>query len=84
MSFHHLFQGGSDGVEWEAEVGVAAAECQLSPTGAPDLSRLAIDCDWCPQQEKTVVVCCVSSEANWSWDGLGTRWRLLAGHGWFL
>ena len=26
MSLHHLFQSGSDGVKWEAEVGVAAVE----------------------------------------------------------
>ena len=81
MSLHHLFQSGSDGMEGEAEVGVAAAECQLSPTGASNLSRLAIDSDSCPQQEKAVVVCCVRSEANWAWDGLGTRWRLFRGHG---
>ena len=81
MSLHHLFQSCLDGVEGEAEVGVAAAECQLSPTGAPDLSRLAIDCDWCPQQEKAVVVCCVRSEAKLAWDNLGMRWRLFRGHG---
>ena len=51
-------------MEGEAEVGVAAAEGQLSLTGAPNLSRLAIDSDWCPQQEKVVVVCCVRSEAK--------------------
>ena len=81
MSLHHLFQGSLDGVKWEAEVGVAAAEGQLSPIGALNLSRLAIDSDWCPQQEKVVVVCCVSGEPNWAWDGLGMRWRLFRGHG---
>ena len=81
MSLHHLFQSGSDGMEGEAEVGVAAAEGQLSPTGAPNLNRLAIDSDWCPQQEKAVVVHRVGGEANWAWDGLGMRWRLFRGHG---
>ena len=70
-------------MEGEAEVGVAAAEGQLSPTGPPNLSRLAIDSDWCPQQEKVVVVGCVGSEAKLAWDDLGARWRLLTGHGWF-
>ena len=83
MSLHHLFQGGSDTVEGEAEVGVAAAEGQLSPTGAPDLSSLTIDSDWCPQQEKAAVVHCLRSEAKLAWDDLGTRWRVLTGHGWF-
>ena len=79
-----------NGVEGEAEFGVAAAEGQLSligqvpSTGAPDLSRLAIDCDWSPQQEKVVVVNCVRSEVKLAWDDLGTRWRLLTGHGWFV
>ena len=58
-------------MEGEAEVGVATAEGQFSPTRAPNLSRLAINCDWCPQQEKVVVVRCVGSEANWAWDSLG-------------
>ena len=71
-------------MEGEAEVGVAAAEGQLSLTGAPNLSRLAIDSDWCPQQEKVVVVRCVRGEAKLAWDNLGTRWRLLTGHGWFV
>ena len=84
MSLHHLFQRGLNRVEGEAEVGVAAAERQFSPIGAPDLSRLAIDSDWCPQQEKVVVVHCVRSEANWAWDGLGMRWRLFRGHGCFV
>ena len=64
MIFYHLLQGGSNGVKGEAEVGVAAAEGQFSLTGAPDLSRLAIDNDWCPQQEKAAVVHCVRSEAK--------------------
>ena len=84
MSLHHLFQSCLDGMEGEAEFGVAAAESQLSPTGAPNLSRLAIDSDWCPQQEKVVVAHCVRGEAKLTWDNLGTRWRLLTGHGWFL
>ena len=84
MSLHHLFQSGLDGVEGEAEVGVAAAEGQLSPTGAPNLSRLAIDSDWSPQQEKAVVVYCVRSEAKLAWNNLGTRWRLFSGHDWFV
>ena len=77
-------------MEWEAEVGVAAAEGQLSligqfpSTGPPNLSRLAIDSDWCPQQEKVVVVHCVRGEAKLACNNLGTRWRLLTGHGWFL
>ena len=84
MSLHHFFQGGSNRVEGEAEVGVAAAEGQLSPTGAPDLSRLAIDSDWCPQQEKAAVVHCVRGEAKPACNNLGTRWRLLTEHGWFV
>ena len=51
-------------MEVETEVGVAAAEGELSSTGPPNLSRLAIDSDWCPQQEKVVVVHCVRSEAK--------------------
>ena len=84
MSLHHLFQGSSDGVEGEAEVGVAAAECQLSPTGAPDLSRLAVDSDWCPQQKKVAVVHCVRGEAKLACNNLGTRQRLFNGHDWFV
>ena len=80
MSLHHLFQSGSDGMEGEAEVGVAAAEGQLSPIGAPNLSRLAIDSDWCPQQEKVVVVHCVRGEAKLAWDDLGTGQRFIRGH----
>ena len=76
MSLHHLFQGSLDTVEGEAEFGVATAEGQFPSTGPPNLSRLAIDSDWCPQQEKVVVVRCVRSKANWSWDDLGTRWKL--------
>ena len=56
MSLHHLFQGGSDGVEGETEAGVAAAEGEFSLTGAPNLSRLAADGDWCSQQEEAAVV----------------------------
>ena len=81
MSLHHLFQGSSNGVEVEAEVGIAAVEGQFPSTGPPNLSRLAIDSDWCPQQEKVVVVHCVRSEAKLAWDGLGTRWRLFRRHG---
>ena len=83
MSLHHLFQGSLNRVQWEAEVGVAAVEGQLSPTGAPNLSRLAIDSDWCPQQEKAVVVHCVRSEAKLAWDNLGKGQRLFRGHGCF-
>ena len=83
MSLHHLFQGSLNGVEWEAEVGVATAECQLSPTGAPNLSRLAIDSDWCPQQEKVVVVNCVRGEAKLACNNLGKGQRLFRGHGCF-
>ena len=68
----------------EAEVGVAAAEGQLSRTGASNLSRLAIDSHWCPQQEKVVVVRCVRGEAKLAWDDLGTGWRLFRGHGCFV
>jgi len=56
MNLNHLFQGGSDGVEGETEAGIAAADGQFSITGAPNLSRLAIDGDWCPQQEEAAVV----------------------------
>jgi len=56
MNLHHLFQGGSDGVEGETEAGIAAAEGQFSIAGAPNLSRLAIDGDWCSQQEEAAVV----------------------------
>ena len=45
MNLHHLFQGGSDGEEGKTEAGVAAAEGQFSITGAPNLSRLAVDGD---------------------------------------
>ena len=55
-SLHHLFQGGSDGVEGETEAGVAAAEGEFTLTGAPNLSRLAVDGDWCSQQEEAAVV----------------------------
>ena len=51
-------------MEGEAEVGVPAAESQLSITGPAKLSRLATDSDWYPQQEKVVVVHCVRSEAK--------------------
>ena len=44
-SLHHLFQGGSDGVEGETEAGVAAAEGEFSVIGAPNLSGLAVDGD---------------------------------------
>ena len=84
MSLHNLFQGSSDGVDWEAEFGVAAAEGQFSPTGAPDLSRLAIDSNWCPQQEIVVVVHCVRSEAKLAWDNHGMRQRFFSGHGCFV
>ena len=69
-------------MEGEAEVGVAAAEGQLFPTGPPNLSRLAIDSDWYPQQEKVVVVGCVGSEVSPVCNNnLSTRLRLLTGHG---
>ena len=84
MSLHHLFQGGLDGVEGEAKVGVAAAEGQFSFTGAPNLSRLAVDSDWCPQQEKGAVVHCVRGEAKLAWDNLGMGQRLFTGHGCFV
>ena len=71
-------------MEGEVEVGVAAAEGELSPTGPAELSRLAIDSDWYPQQEKVVAVHCVGSEAKLAWDDLGTGWRVLTGHGWFV
>ena len=48
-SLHHLFQGGSDGVDGETEAGVAAADGEFSLIGAPNLSRLAVDGDWCSQ-----------------------------------
>ena len=70
-------------MEGEAEVGVAAAEGQLSPTGPAKLSRLAIDSDWYPQQEKVVVAHCVRGEAKLAWDDLGMGWRVFRGHGWF-
>ena len=56
MSLHHLFQGGSDGVEGETEAGVAAAEGEFSLTRAPNQSRLAVDGDWFSQQEEAAVV----------------------------
>ena len=84
MSLHYLFQGSLNGVEWEAKVGVATVEGQLSPTGASDLSRLAIDSDWCPQQKKVSIVHCVRGEAKLAWDNLGMRWRLFSGHDWFV
>ena len=43
-------------MEGETEAGVAAAEGQFSVTGAPNLSRLAIDGDWYSQQEEAAVV----------------------------
>jgi len=55
-SLHNLFQGGLDGVEGETEAGVAAAEGEFPFTGAPNLSGLAIDGDWCSQQEEAAVV----------------------------
>ena len=55
-SLHHLFQGGSDGVEGETEAGVAAAEGEFSLTRAPNQSRLAVDGDWCSQQEEAAVL----------------------------
>ena len=68
-------------MEGEAEVGVAAAKCQFSPTGALYLSRLAIDSDWCSQQEEAAVVGSVGGKAKLAWENLGTRWRFLRGHG---
>ena len=55
-SLHHLFQGGSNRVEGETEAGVAAAEGEFSITGAPNLCGLAVDGDWCSQQEEAAVV----------------------------
>ena len=43
-------------MEGETEAGVAAAEGEFSITGAPNLSRLAVDGDWCSQQEEAAVV----------------------------
>ena len=45
MSFHYFFQGSSNGVEGEVEVGVAAAEGQLTPTRITKLSKLSIHSD---------------------------------------
>ena len=42
--------------ETETEARVAAEESQFSIIGAPNLSRLAIDGDWCSQQEEAAVV----------------------------
>jgi len=56
ITLHHLFQRSSDGVEGETEAGVAAAEGESLLTGAPNLSGLAIDGDWFPQQEEAAVV----------------------------
>ena len=43
-------------MEGETEAGLAAAEGEFSITGAPNLSRLAVDGDWCSQQEEAAVV----------------------------
>ena len=71
-------------MEGEAEFGVATPEGQLSVTGPAKLSRLATDSDWCPQQEKVVVVHCMRSEAKLAWADLGMGWRDFRGHGWFV
>ena len=72
-------------MEGEAEVGVAAVEGQFPSTGPPYLSRLAIDSDWCPQQEKVVVAHCVGGEAKLAGGDLGTGQGFIRGHGcWFV
>ena len=43
-------------MEGETEAGVAAAEGEFSITGAPNLSRLAVDGEWCSQQEEAAVI----------------------------
>jgi len=80
-SLHHLFQGVSDGVEGETEAGVAAAEGEFPLTGAPNLSGLAIDSDWCSQQEETAVVGGVGGQSEWAWKDFGRRHCLFSGHG---
>ena len=44
---YNLIQGDLNGVEGKTEVWIAAAEGQLSLTGAPNLSRLPIGDDCC-------------------------------------
>ena len=47
ISLYYIFKGSLNGVQWEAEAGVAAAKGQFSPTGASNLSRLSIESDLC-------------------------------------
>ena len=43
-------------MERETGAGVAAAEGEFSLTGAPNFNRLAVDGDWCSQQEEAAVL----------------------------
>ena len=68
-------------MEGETEAGIAAAEGQFSVTGEPNLSRLAIDGDWCSQQEEAAVVGGVGSWTELAWEDFGTTLWLLKRHG---